>query len=58
MEDPKSGASTGLVVLPQCRSCGHPACEHAGPGMKCRICGDRYTDPAEDDPPSSLLWGE
>ena len=60
MQDPNSLASAELLVLPPCASCSHPAFEHAGPDMKCRICGGCYINPApaEDDPPSNVLLGE
>jgi hypothetical protein len=60
MEQPDSLVSAELLVLPPCASCTHPAFEHTGPKMKCRICGDRYINPAqaEDDLPSDGLLGE
>jgi len=57
MEDSKPGACN-LAALPPCASCNHPASDHATPGMKCRICGDEYQDPADDDQPSNALLGE
>lgn len=58
MGDPKPVASPELVVLPACEACGHPASEHVGPDMKCRICGDRYIAPDDNDLPSDVLVGE
>lgn len=58
MADSKSEPPGALAALPPCASCGHPATDHTGPDMNCRICGDRYTAPEEDDPPSDALWGE
>lgn len=58
MEDLKPWASKELAALPPCSSCNHPASEHVGPDAKCRICGDDYTDPVDDDEPSDVLLGE
>jgi hypothetical protein len=60
MGDPKSLLSAELLVLPPCASCGHAAFEHRGPDMRCRICEDRYVNPApaEDEAPSEVLLGE
>jgi len=58
MEDPKPGVSRELVALPPCASSNHPASEHSTPNTKCRMCGDDYTDPADDDQPSDVLLGE
>jgi hypothetical protein len=49
--------SEELAALPACGGCSHPASEHVGPEMRCRICGDRYIEP-DDDLPSDLLMGE
>ena len=58
MADPKPVTGGTLAALPPCASCAHPASDHAGPDMNCRICGDRYTKPEDDDLPSDVLWGE
>jgi hypothetical protein len=58
MEDLKSEASQKLMASPPSASCKHPALDYATPDLKCRICGDHYTDPADDDQPSDALLGE
>ena len=50
--------SEELAVLPACGGCSHPASEHVGPDLRCRICGDRYIESDDNDLPSDLLIGE
>jgi hypothetical protein len=57
MPHPDLVESRELAALPACGGCSHPASEHVGPEMRCRICGDRYME-IDDDPPSNLLLGE
>jgi len=50
--------ATLIDARPDCSRCQHPGSEHTGPDLKCRICGDSYQYPSDEDLPSSTLLGE